>query len=140
MRTAILLLAFISAARASDCQAASGDPQKLSQAAREAFERGDYAQAAASFRQALCLAPNNATLFHGLGLAEAAAGHFDDAAKALEQADRLLPHDFAILLSRAQVEASVGHFEQAVRTLGEAERLEPAHSAQGASAAAQLHE
>jgi tetratricopeptide (TPR) repeat protein len=140
MRTAILLLAFVAGARASDCQAAPGDPQKFAQAAQEAFERGDYAKAAASFHQALCMSPNNAALFHGLGLAEAAAGHFDGAAKALEQADRLSPHDFAILLARAQVEASAGHFEQAVRMLGEAEQLERAHSVQGRSAAAQLHE
>ena len=140
MQRAILLLAIVTAAFAGDCPSAPGDLQKLGQAAREAFERGDYAQAAASFRRALCAAPGNAGLFHGLGLAEAAAGHFDEAGKALEQADRLSPHDFAILLARAQVEASAGHFEQAAHQLGEAERLEPANSAQARSAVAQLHE
>ncbi len=140
MRTALLLLALLAAARASDCPSAPGDPQKLAQSAQEAFERGDYAKAAASFHQALCLASNNAALFHGLGLAEAAAGHFDEAAKALAQADRLSPHDFAILLALAQVEASAGHFEPAAHRLAEAERQPPAHSAQALAAVAQLHE
>ena len=140
MRTALLLLAFLSAARASDCPSTPGDPQKLAQSAQEAFERGDYAKAAASFHQALCGAPNNAALFHGLGLAEAAAGHFDEAAKALAQADRLSPHDFAILLARVQVEASAGRYEQAAHMLAEAEHLDPAHSPQARAAVAQLHE
>jgi tetratricopeptide (TPR) repeat protein len=137
MRTAILLLAIVRASMAVDCQPAPAD-KTFSQAAREAFERGDYARAAEEFRQALCLAPDSAEVYHGLGLAEAAAGRFEQAGKALYQADRLSPHDFGILLSRAQVAASAGDFELAIGTLGEAERLDPAHSPSVAQLHAQL--
>jgi tetratricopeptide (TPR) repeat protein len=130
MRTAILLLAI--------CQSPPAGTTFI-QAAREAFEQGDYARAAENFRHALSLTPDNAAIFHGLGLAEAAAGRFDQAGKALDQASRLSPHDFTILLSRAQVAASAGDLELAIGKLGEAERLEPASSESGRNAVAQLH-
>ncbi len=126
MSLAIIIL--LALAAAADCPPQQLNYQKLGQAAQQAFQRGDYAEAARNFRLALCIAPNNADVYHGLGLAEAAAGHFDLADKALAQADRLSPQKFAILLPRAQVQASAGNFEQSSRTLGEAERLAPAGS------------
>jgi tetratricopeptide (TPR) repeat protein len=146
MRTPILLLALALTCRASDCptaqtsrEQAAAKLQQFAQAAREAFEGGDYARAAESFRQALCLAPDSADIYHGLGLAEAAAGHFDRAGKALAQADRLAPHNFTILLLRAQVETSAGNFELASRLLRDAERLPSASSPEAQRAVAQLH-
>src|SRR6266700_8388539 len=103
MSSAIVLL--LALAAASDCPPAGQlNYQKLGQAAQQAFQRRDYAEAAKNFRLALCVAPDNADVYHGLGLAEAAAGHFDLAEKALAQADRLSPRNFAILLARAQVQ------------------------------------
>ena len=129
VRPAILLSALVTAGLAADCppttanrEDAAAKLQAFGQSAGEAFQRGDYARAAENFRHALCLAPDNAEIYHGLGLAEAAAGHFDQAAKALDQADRLAPHDFSTLLARAQVAASAGDFELAIRKLGEAEQ------------------
>src|SRR5436190_3220826 len=126
MSPAIVLL--LALAAAGDCPPGQLSYQKLGEAAQQAFQRGDYAAAVKNFRLALCIAPNNADVYHGLGLAEAAAGHFDLAEKALAQADRLSPRNFAILLSRAQVQASAGNFEISSRTLGEAERFAPAGS------------
>lgn len=146
MRTVLIFLAFVTVGRSSECQPgpvrredAEEKLQTLGRAANEAFQRGDYAQASGIFRQALCLSPNSAAIYHGLGLAEAAAGHFDESSKALEKAAGLSPHDFAILLARAQVEASAGNFELAIRALRDAERLVPADPTSGRTAVAQLH-
>src|SRR5258708_4886992 len=113
MRPAILLSALVTAALAADCppplanrEDAAAKLRTFGQSAREAFQRGDYAGAAENFRHALCLAPESAEIYHGLGLAEAAAGQFDEAGKALDRADRLAPHDFSTLLARAQGGAS----------------------------------
>jgi tetratricopeptide (TPR) repeat protein len=144
MRTVILLIALVTAALASDCppapvnrQQALNGFQKLSNAAQDAFRNNDYTGAAAKFRQALCLAPDSAYAYHGLGLALAAAAQFDQARTALEQADRLSPHDFTILLSLAQVQASTGNFELAGRTLEAAAGASV--STQDRNAMAQLH-
>jgi protein O-GlcNAc transferase len=143
MRAAILLLTMGTCAYAWDCPAASANPQQderqvrqSGQVAREAFRRGDYARAAKGFRQALCLAPDNADLHHGLGLAEAAAGNFEAALRELERADQLSPRDFGILLSRAQVEISAGNLENAVGKVGQAEMVAPAS---GRDAIGKLH-
>src|SRR5437868_503332 len=76
-------------------------------AAQEAFQQRDFARAADNLRRAICFDPTSARAYHGLGLAEAAAGHFAEADRALALAERHAPHDFGILLSRAQVELSL---------------------------------
>jgi tetratricopeptide (TPR) repeat protein len=98
--------------------------------AQGAFEHGDYPQAADHFRQAICYAPQNGSLYYGLGLAEAAASHFDRAHTALEQANRLSPGTPHLLLALAQVSASAGNIDEAVRLLAERDRLGTAPAAE----------
>lgn len=96
---------------------------KYASQAQQAFQGNDYAKAAASFRTALCFAPENGSLYYGLGLAEAAASHFDRARDALIHARRLSPGEPGILLSLAQVNASAGNFDESISTLTQFDQL-----------------
>jgi tetratricopeptide (TPR) repeat protein len=95
--------------------------------AQQAFQANDYAKAATTFRTALCFAPDNGSLYYGLGLAEAAASHFDRARDALIHARRLSPGDPAIALSLAQVNASQGDFDGAISNLARFDHLATQH-------------
>ena len=100
---------------------------KYASQAQEAFQANDYGRAATSFRTALCFAPENGSLYYGLGLAEAAANHFDRARDALIHARRLSPSEPGILLSLAQVNASAGNFDESISNLAQLDRLAPQH-------------
>ncbi|HYM13763.1 MAG TPA: tetratricopeptide repeat protein [Bryobacterales bacterium] len=132
MRVLWLLCLLAVPSAASHCPPSSLTPDQvqarfgqLSDHARASFQQGDFAKAADDFRQAVCLAPASADAWHGLGIAEAAAGRFARAYEALESASRLAPRDFTILLARAQVEISLGRFALVRRTLFEAAQIEP---------------
>jgi predicted Zn-dependent protease len=100
---------------------------KYASQAQQAFQANDYAKAAASFRNALCFAPENGSLYYGLGLAEAAASHFDRARDALIHARRLSPGEPRVLLSLAQVNASAGNFDESIANLAQLDQLAPEH-------------
>ncbi len=99
---------------------------KYTSQAQEAFQANDYSKAATSFRAALCFAPENGSLYYGLGLAEAAASHFDRARDALLHARRLSPGEPGVLLSLAQVNASAGNFDESISNLAQLDQLAPA--------------
>jgi tetratricopeptide (TPR) repeat protein len=104
--------------------------QEIVAEAQQDFQRGNYSGAADRFRQALCFAPQNGSIYYGLGLAEAAANHFDLARAALDHAIRLSPGATNILLALAQVNASAGNIEEAIRVLAEREHLGAAPSSE----------
>lgn len=53
--------------------------------ANEAYERGDYEEAAELYRSAIELEPDNPRLYYNLGNALAQSGNFDEAARAYDQ-------------------------------------------------------
>jgi tetratricopeptide (TPR) repeat protein len=120
----------------SDCPADVSQPrasvrlQEIVAEAQQEFQRGNYSGAADRFRQVLCFVPQNSFIYYGLGLAEAAANHFDLARAALDHANRLSPGATNILLALAQVNTSAGNIEEAVRVLAERERLGAATSSE----------
>src|SRR3954463_8550471 len=65
--------------------------QEIDAAAQKAFDGGRFAEAAAGYREAACLAPKSARAFFGLGGSEAALGNYEAAAHAFEMAAEILP-------------------------------------------------
>lgn len=94
---------------------------KSAQAAKE-FESGDPAKAAALYRDAIAVYPNDAALAYKLAMALDRAGNTDDERAVLEQAVKIDP-DFALAQNQLGYLASRGgdtasaeaHFRQAVR-------------------------
>jgi tetratricopeptide (TPR) repeat protein len=94
---------------------------KSAQAAKE-FDSGDPAKAAALYREAIAVYPNDAALAYKLAMALDRAGNTDEERTALEQAVKIDP-DFALAQNQLGYLASRGgdtasaeeHFRQAVR-------------------------
>ena len=79
--------------------------------------------AAAAYRAALDLDPDNAEAKHGLAAALTAAGDVDGAAKVYSQILGANPQDPDALISQADLERQQGHYEQALATLKKASAL-----------------
>jgi superkiller protein 3 len=145
LRVVGLLPLILPGAFAAECGAPPPDREtararfeERERAAQEAFQRRDFAAAADNLRRAICFDPASARAYHELGLAEAAAGHFQEAEQALLQAEKHAPHEFGILLSRSQVELSLERPDSAREILAEARRYQPKDSPAAAQALARI--
>jgi Flp pilus assembly protein TadD len=65
--------------------------KELAAATQSEIQQHKYAEAIRYYREASCLASDNASVSYGLGTAEAASGDFLAARKSLSVADRLQP-------------------------------------------------
>ncbi|MCA9538544.1 MAG: hypothetical protein KC620_06630 [Myxococcales bacterium] len=77
------------------------------EAARQAFWKGDFAAAAAGFREVVGEHPDAADVWYALGTAEARAGRGGPAVHALEQALLLDPDDADAAFNLAQVREGI---------------------------------
>ncbi|HWB97701.1 MAG TPA: tetratricopeptide repeat protein [Bryobacteraceae bacterium] len=91
--------------------------QALDREAQTAMERGQFAEAAARYREATCLQPKASRAFYGLGIAEAAAQNFPAARKALETASTLLPDNPLPLAMLVRVNVAAGDPEGTKKAL-----------------------
>ena len=86
--------------------------QQLDRTAQTYFDRGDFANAAARYREAVCVAPDSARAFYGLGIAEAASGRLAEGRKALETAFKILPANAMPLAMLVRVDAGMKNVER----------------------------
>lgn len=121
--TAFLLTATLSGA----CPPAPANPQEslarirqLEQAAQAEMQGKQYAQAVEHYREIVCLAPNSAREFYGLGAAEAASGDFLAARKSLHTADRLEPTNVLPLTMLVRVNVAMNDVDSLKAVLREA--------------------
>jgi tetratricopeptide (TPR) repeat protein len=120
---AVILAANVRAA----CPPAPASPQEtraqveqLDKAAQAAMQNQKYAQAVQHFREIVCLAPNSAREFYGLGAAEAASGDFLSARKSLRTADRLEPANVLPLTMLVRVNVAMNDVDSLKAVLREA--------------------
>jgi tetratricopeptide (TPR) repeat protein len=85
--------------------------KQLDQDAESAMQQHQPRRAIQSYQQAVCLVPNSARGFFGLGVAEAAAGDFVSARESLRTADRLQPTTAAPLVMQVRVSLSLGDLD-----------------------------
>jgi tetratricopeptide (TPR) repeat protein len=114
MKLLAAFLAVTSVAISSDCTPPSLNAteklskfQELDRAAQSAFDRGDFVNAAARYREAVCLVPDSARALYGLGVAEAASGKLTEGRKALESAFNVLPTNPMPLAMLVRVDAGL---------------------------------
>jgi tetratricopeptide (TPR) repeat protein len=93
--------------------------KQLDNTAEAAMQRHQPAEAAAMYKQAVCLFPNSARAYYGLGIAEAALGHFADARDSLRTADHLQPTTAMPLVMQVHVNYSLGDLESLKSNLRE---------------------
>jgi len=94
--------------------------KELDAQAESAMRRQHPAEAVQLYQQAVCLVPNSARGFYGLGVAEAAAGEFAEARESLRTADRLQPTTGMPLVMQARVNFSLHDMEALKSNLREA--------------------
>jgi tetratricopeptide (TPR) repeat protein len=113
-------------ANAADCNTGLSPQEKLTEfkrldaAAESAMQQHRPSEAIQLYKQAVCLAPNSARGFYGLGVAEAAAGEFAQAREAFQTSDRLQPTTGMPLLMQVRVNASLQDFDTLKANLREA--------------------
>lgn len=136
LHTIVLASAFSMLLSAANCPAQELSPQEklarfkqLDKEAEAAVQERRSLQAVALYKQAICLVPNSARAFYGLGVAEAAAGDFAKARETLRTADRLQPTTIAPLLMQARVNLSLNDVDSLKGDLREAAQRFP-HEAQ----------
>ena len=78
---------------------------------------GDYESAVESYRKALELEPDNATIRLNLGLAFYKAARLSEAADELDRVRRALPEDYRATLLFADIRFQQGEYRQVVETL-----------------------
>lgn len=111
---------------ASDCDAGMTAQQRIARfkeldsQAESAMRQQHPAEAIQLYEQAVCLVPNSARGFYGLGVAEAAAGEFVKARELLRTADRLQPTTGMPLVMQARVNFSLNDVEALKSNLREA--------------------
>jgi tetratricopeptide (TPR) repeat protein len=97
----------------SDCGTGLSQQEKVSQfkqldtEAETAMQQHRPADAIQLYKRAMCLEPNSARAFYGLGVAQAAAGEYIEARESLRTADRLLPTTGMPLVMQARVNVSL---------------------------------
>src|SRR5262249_31840212 len=97
----------------------------LDRKAQEEIQRRAFAEAARTFREATCLAPQDARLHYGLGVAEAAAGNLLLSRHALEEAHRLSPDNTLPLAMLVKVNLEMGETGDVKEQLRDAARRFP---------------
>ncbi len=118
---AVLLLMLAPAlVRAATTTAASAAPEALG-AAEQLFSRGDYALAAASYRQLADAGASDSRLFYNMGLSYLRAGDLGQALWSLRSAEAFDPRDAETDVALAQVRAALAEQTPALAvTPGEA--------------------
>lgn len=114
----VLVFALCPLLRAADCPDQKISAQEklsrfkqLDQEAESAMRQHRPEQAVQLYSQAVCLVPNSARGFFGLGVAQAAAGEFLDARESLRTADRLQPTTPSPLLMQVRVNLSLNDLD-----------------------------
>ena len=82
----------------------------LDMAAQSAMEQRRLTEAVQDYQRQVCLVPDSARAFYGLGVAEAASGDFLNALDALRTADRLQPTSSLPLAMQVRVNYSLKDF------------------------------
>ena len=126
--TALLMaLCCCPVASATDCGGSELNPQekvgefkRLDQAAESAMQQHRPSDAVKIYEQAVCLVPNSARGFYGLGVAEAAAGEFLKARESLRMSDRLQPTTGMPLIMQVRVNFSLKDMDALKANLREA--------------------
>lgn len=85
--------------------------KQLDSEAEKAMQQHRASDAMRLYEEAVCLVPNSARGYYGLGMAEAAAGAYLKARESLQTADRLQPTTGMPLLMQARVNVSLGDME-----------------------------
>lgn len=122
-----IVVATLAANGRAACPPATTSPQEtlakveeLDRTAQGEMQRQQYAQAIQHFREIVCLAPNSAREFYGLGAAEAASGDFLAARKSLQTADRLEPTNVLPLTMLVRVNVAMNDVDSLKAVLREA--------------------
>jgi tetratricopeptide (TPR) repeat protein len=102
---------------------------ELQRAARGAAASRQWDQAAATYRDAIALAPRDVQLRFELGATLQAAGQLPAAIEALHDALSISPHNEAALLALAECYRQAFNYDQARRAMGTAQRAHPRSSA-----------
>lgn len=111
---------------AAECDAGLSPQEKvarfkqLDSQAEHAMQQRLPAEAVQLYQTAVCLVPNSARGFYGLGMAEAAAGEFAKAREAFRTSDRLQPTTGMPLLMQVRVNFSLKDTETLKANLREA--------------------
>src|SRR4051794_37519140 len=90
-----LWLAAAGACAAADCTPGPTTEQRVArfkaadQEAESSMHARQFGQAVTRYKEAVCLVPDSARGWYGLGMAEAAAGSFREARDSLNKADQL---------------------------------------------------
>ena len=100
------------------------DLRQLIEAGRSAYERRNYTDALAAFRDALTINPNFADIRHLSGLCLSFLGQPDAALKEFDEAIRLNERYVEAHLNRAILLTELGRYEEAQRAFGQAGRFE----------------
>ena len=126
MKTTIASLLCCTLAIAADCNTGLSPQEKLAEfkrldaAAESAMQQHRPSDAIGLYEQAVCLVPNSARGFYGLGVAQAAAGKFLQAREALRTSDRLQPTTGMPLLMQVRVNFSLQDIDALKANLREA--------------------
>lgn len=109
----VLVICACDCARAADCATGLTSEEKakkfkqLDSEAEAAMARHQPADAAVAYSQAVCLFPNSARAYYGLGMAEADAGELVKARDSLRTADRLQPTTAMPLVMQIRINYSL---------------------------------
>ncbi len=113
-------------ALATDCASGLSAQEKITRfkqldsEAESAMQQRRPAEAVRLYEEAVCLVPNSARGYYGLGVAEAAAGDFLKARESLRAADRLQPTTGMPLIMQVRVNFSLGDMNTLKSNLREA--------------------
>jgi tetratricopeptide (TPR) repeat protein len=113
-------------ALATDCGAGLNAQEKITRfkqldsEAETAMQQHRSAEAVGLYEEAVCLVPNSARGYYGLGVAQAAAGDFLKARESLRTADRLQPTTGMPLIMQVRVNFSLGDMDTLKANLREA--------------------
>ncbi|HTU47254.1 MAG TPA: tetratricopeptide repeat protein [Bryobacteraceae bacterium] len=108
---------FCTISLATDCATGLSDQEKITRfkqldgEAESAMQQHRPAEAVRLYQDAVCLVPNSARGYYGLGVAEAAAGDFLKARESLRTADRMQPTTGMPLLMQVRVNFSLGDID-----------------------------
>ncbi len=128
-------LVFCTLALATDCATGLSDQEKITRfkqldtEAEHAMQQHRPTEAVRIYEEAVCMVPNSARGYYGLGVAEAAAGDFLKARESLRTADRLQPTTGMPLVMQVRVNFSLGDINTLKSNLREAADRFP-HDAQ----------
>ncbi len=118
----------------------AGDPQPLFQAAVMAYREGNFATAAAYFRAAAALLPDEAALWNGLGLSLSAQNQIEPAAAAFREALRLDPQMAEAQFNLGSLYQAAGDFAAAAAAFEAALAVDPSLAAAHVALGALAHE